>query len=366
MEHKKSTVENMVNNNNFWQGKKVLVTGHTGFKGSWLIIWLNHLGAFVKGYSLEPNTSPSLFESAKIQNLCTHQIGDIREFQETKKAILEFSPEIVFHLAAQPLVRYSYSYPLETFETNIMGTANVLEAIRGVKSVRAVVAVTTDKCYQNNEWHWGYREDDKLGGHDPYSASKAGAELIIGSMRSSYFQSSTSKTMIASARAGNVIGGGDWAADRLIPDVIRSFEAKVPVQIRSPLSIRPWQHVLESLNGYMILAEKLSLKGKPFAEAWNFGPHDSDAKNVKYITESLSKKWGTDAEVIISTEEHPHEATYLKLDNSKARTLLCWQPRWNLDQALERTAGWYKKFYRREASSLELCLADIKEYMKKE
>ncbi|HPI41661.1 MAG TPA: CDP-glucose 4,6-dehydratase [Pseudobdellovibrionaceae bacterium] len=360
-------MENLVTTQSFWRNKKVFVTGHTGFKGSWLLVWLNQLGAIVKGYSLEPQTNPSLFLEANLINTCEHEIGDIRNLKILKHSIKTFSPDIIFHLAAQPLVRYSYSHPIETFETNIMGTANLLEALRDIDSVRSVVAVTTDKCYHNNEWHWGYREDDKLGGYDPYSASKAGSEIIISSMRNSFFRkASNQKVYLASARAGNVIGGGDWASDRLIPDLMRSFASKKTAQIRNPNSIRPWQHVLESLNGYLLLAEKLYKNGETFDDAWNFGPFDNDAQSVEYIVKRLVTIWGDSAKWLTTPGEHLHEATYLKLDSSKSRARLSWFPNWNLDTALVHTAKWYKDYYNKEDTAFNLCIKNIELFNKKE
>jgi CDP-glucose 4,6-dehydratase len=324
---------------NFWRDKRVLLTGHTGFKGAWMSLWLSSMGAKVQGFALAPPTSPSLFEEAKVGDLMQSNIGDIRDFPATAKVVKEFKPEIVFHMAAQPLVRYSYDEPLETYATNVMGTAHLLESIRAIDSVRAVVNVTTDKCYENREWVWGYREDEAMGGYDPYSSSKACSELVTAAYRQSFLDKAG--IAVATARAGNVIGGGDWAKDRLVPDILRAFENKQPVSIRNPNSIRPWQHVIEPLSGYLLLAEKLCAGPASFSQAWNFGPKDDDAKPVGWIVESMANKWGNDASWSIDEGDHPHEAHYLKLDISKARQSLGWSPRWSLDQALDQTVEWH-------------------------
>lgn len=327
-------------NSQFWRGKRVLVTGHTGFKGSWLSLWLQRLGANVVGYSLAPPTEPSLFTIANIAQGMTSIEGDIRDLAKLQAVMDEHRPEVVLHLAAQPLVRYSYKNPIETYATNVMGTANVLEAIRITGGVRAAVMITTDKCYENNEWVWGYREQDRLGGHDPYSNSKACAELVTAAYRNSYF--SQGSVAIASARAGNVIGGGDWALDRLIPDMVRAFSEGQSVQIRNPNAIRPWQHVLEPISGYLSLAEHLWNDGTTYADGWNFGPNDEDAKPVSWIVENLSKLWGDNASWQTDDGVHPHEATYLKLDCSKAKQQLGWKPQLTLFTALEWTVEVYK------------------------
>lgn len=335
----------MVMTNEFWRGKVVLVTGHTGFKGSWLSLWLQQLGAEVTGVSLDPPTSPSLYEQAQVAKGMTSLRADIRDGQALKDIFVQCQPEIVFHLAAQPLVRYSYQAPVETYEINVMGTLHVLEAMRSVGSVRAAVMVTTDKCYDNKEWAWGYREIDHMGGHDPYSSSKGAAELLIASYRDSYFSSETfdsHKTAIASVRAGNVIGGGDWAADRLIPDTIKSFQKREAVVIRYPHAIRPWQHVLEPLSGYLLVAERLCQNGLEAAQAWNFGPVDEDAKSVAWIVKEMAELWGEDATWQADLNSHPHEASFLKLDISKARSLLGWSPRWTLAMTLNSIVEWYK------------------------
>lgn len=328
----------------FWKNKTVLITGHTGFKGSWLAFWLHQMGANVIGYALAPITSPNLFDSLRLDQMVTSIQGDIRDFEALRVPFETYNPDIVIHMAAQPLVRYSYEHPVETFEVNVMGTVNVLEAARKY-SPQVVLIVTTDKCYQNQEWVWGYRENEPLGGKDPYSSSKGCAELVTEAYRSSYFAPGnyeSHKVAIASARAGNVIGGGDWAKDRIIPDLIRGFEKKEAVLIRNPDSIRPWQHVLEPLSGYLLLSQKLWLEGSVYSGAWNFGPHDLDAKPVSWIADRLTSFWGEDAKWIYDQSNHPHEANYLKLDWSKAYAHLGWSPTWNLEETLKYTTHWYK------------------------
>ncbi len=336
----------------FWKGKRVFLTGHTGFKGSWLSIWLNELGAAVYGYALDPPTDPSLFIAANLEKKIHSVKGDIRNFENLKKAILAAQPEIVLHMAAQPLVRLSYEQPLLTYETNIMGTANLLEAIKSCASVRSVVIITTDKCYDNKEWLWGYRENDTLGGYDPYSSSKACAELVVGAYRNSFFNPKdygrTHHVAIATARAGNVIGGGDWAKDRLVPDIVKAISEGRKVLIRNPEAIRPWQHVLEPLSGYLMLAESLYTKGTEYAEAWNFGPYNADAKPVRWIVEKLCSMWPEAAGFEIDTASKPHEASYLKLDCSKAINRLGWKPTWNLETALSKIIDWNLAFLRGE------------------
>ena len=331
----------------FWQGKRVLLTGHTGFKGSWLSLWLQSMGAQVVGYALAPPTNPSLFEVADIAKGMTSIIGDIRDLAHLKAEFAEHQPEIVIHMAAQPLVRYSYIEPVETYSTNVMGVVNLLEAVRSTKSVKAVVNVTTDKCYENREWAWGYRENEAMGGYDPYSSSKGCAELVTAAYRNSYFHPekySEHGVAIASGRAGNVIGGGDWADDRLIPDIMRAISENRPVHIRNPHAIRPWQHVLEPLSGYLVLAQKLYEEGAAYAEGWNFGPNDEDAKPVQWIVEHLTRSWGDGASWVLDGGEHPHEAHYLKLDCSKAKGRLDWHPRWHLDEALGAIVAWQKAY----------------------
>jgi len=356
----------MVINQVFWKNKKVLITGHTGFKGAWLSLWLQNLGAKVIGISLDSPTTPSLYEQANVAKGMISLRQDIRNGEAIKQLFQQHKPEIVFHLAAQPLVRLSYREPVETYEINVMGTLHVLEGIRSVDSVRSAVMITTDKCYQNKEWVWGYRETDTLGGHDPYSSSKGAAELLISSYRNSYFPQdkySEHKTAIASARAGNVIGGGDWAEDRLIPDIIKAFKNNETVIIRNPKSTRPWQHVLEPLSGYLKLAEQLEKNGDQYAEAWNFGSAEIDARPVQWIVEKMAKLWGENANWINDKSEHPHEANYLKLDCSKAHMKLNWYPRWDLSETLLRIVEWHKL---KDAHNnyRKLCLTQINDYMK--
>lgn len=327
-------------NSAFWQGKRVLLTGHTGFKGSWLCLWLQSMGAVVRGIALMPPTDLALFEVARVAQGMENKIADIRDLAAILPLVRDFAPEIVIHMAAQPLVRLSYKEPVETYATNVMGTVHVLEACRAAGSVRAIVNVTTDKCYENREWNWGYRENEPMGGHDPYSSSKGCAELVSSAYRSSFL--TAEDIAMATARAGNVIGGGDWAEDRLVPDVLRALEKGVPVEIRNPVSIRPWQHVLEPLSGYLLLAERLYAEGAAWAEGWNFGPRDEDAKSVQWIVEHLCAEWGEGASWAQQRGDHPHEANYLKLDISKACNRLNWTPRWNLDKALEQTIGWHR------------------------
>lgn len=333
------TMEMLEMSASFWAGKKVFITGHTGFKGGWLSLWLANLGAELYGYALPPPTNPSLFVAAGIEKLFKeHHLGDVRDAESLSKAMHAAAPEIVLHLAAQPLVRYSYSEPVETFTVNVMGTVNVLEAARRVGTVKALVNVTTDKCYENREWHWGYRESEALGGYDPYSASKACSEIVTAAYRNSFSQNG--RPWIGSGRAGNVIGGGDWALDRLLPDIFRAIDAGEVVTVRNPGATRPWQHVLEPVAGYITLAEHLATDGAPFASAWNFGPADSDAQPVQWILEKIAGMrpgfiWNIDQSAAV------HEANYLKLDSSKARSLLGWKPKWDLSKALQQTSAWH-------------------------
>lgn len=344
----------------FWKGKRVFLTGHTGFKGSWLSTWLNSMDAVVKGYSLKPVTSPNLFEIADIERLVESDINDIRDYSALRSSILKFSPDIVFHMAAQPLVRASYEKPLETYETNVMGTANLLEAVRQCSSVRAVVNITTDKCYENNEWVWGYKETDPMGGRDPYSSSKGCSELVTASYRESFLKGAN--IGVATARAGNVIGGGDWAEDRLIPDILRAFEESKPVVIRNPKATRPWQHVLEPLSGYLILAEQLFKNPGEFSGAWNFGPYDRDVRRVDWILDQMTSLW-PGASWRLDLDDNPHEAMLLKLDISKASAILGWMPTWPLNITLEKIVSWHKCWIE-GADMRAACINEIDEFSK--
>jgi CDP-glucose 4,6-dehydratase len=334
-----------------YKNRKVLITGHTGFKGSWLCLLLNNLGADVYGYAQPPSTRPSLFDEAQINEIVTSYIGDIRDFEKLKGVLQEVQPEIIIHMAAQALVMESYKNPRETSEVNVMGTVNLFDAVRNTKSVKSVVNVTTDKCYDNKEWYWGYRETEPMGGYDPYSNSKGCSELVTSAYRNSYFNPANYTehgVAVASARAGNVIGGGDWADDRLIPDFIRAITRGKEVKIRSPFAIRPWQHVLEPLSGYLSLAAKLFSEGTKYAESWNFGPDDRDAKDVEWITKKICNLWGEGASFSIDTNPQPHEANYLKLDCSKAKSELEWHPKWNIETTLKSIVAWNKGFIKGE------------------
>ena len=337
-------MEDLGLSSSFWHGKRVLVTGHTGFKGGWLSIWLQHLGAEVAGYALPPTTDPSLFDVANVASGMHAIEGDVRDLDKIKHTFADFRPDIVIHMAAQALVRYSYKDPVDTYSTNVMGTVNVLEACRATDSVRAIVNVTSDKCYENREREEGYKEDEPMGGYDPYSNSKGCAELVTSAYRQSYF-GGDSGTFLGSARAGNVIGGGDWAEDRLIPDLIRAFAGGDAATIRNPGAVRPWQHVLEPLHGYLRLAERLSVDGDAFAEGWNFGPEDSDAQPVAWVADKMCEYWGDNAAWSdVSSPDQPHEANLLRLNFDKARERLAWEPRLQLAQALRWTIEWYKCF----------------------
>jgi CDP-glucose 4,6-dehydratase len=340
-------VSNPTINRDYWNGRRVLLTGHTGFKGSWLTVWLKTLGAQIIGYGLPPPTTPSLYELVRASDGITSIIGDIRSFDLLKETLREQRPEVVFHMAAQSVVRHSQEDPLETYTTNVIGTVNLLEAIRQQRLECVVVNVTSDKCYENRNSVWGYRETDPLGGHDPYSSSKACAELVTAAFRDSYFTPGNSKkpsVVIASARAGNVIGGGDWTPYQLIPDIIRAFLDNRAVRLRNPDAVRPWQFVLEPLRGYLLLAERLSVDGSRFAEGWNFGPIAQDAKSVRCIAQLTSTLWGNDARWETDPGDHPYEAHLLKLDISKSTSRLGWSPKIRLDQALRWVVEWYKAF----------------------
>jgi len=344
----------------FWKGKRVFLTGHTGFKGSWLSLWLFSLGAEVRGYALNPPTSPSLFNEAKINSIIDSQIGDIRDQDALHESMTEFNPDILIHMAAQPLVRYSYDNPIETYEVNVIGTAKVLEAARSCPDLKAIVNITTDKCYENDDRSEGYMENDPMGGYDPYSSSKGCAELVTSSYRRSFLQEQG--VGLASVRAGNVIGGGDWADDRLIPDILRSFEKNKPVIIRNPKATRPWQHVLEPLSGYLILTQNLYKNQKKYAEGWNFGPNEKDVQPVDWILDKMISKW-PNSSWELDNNSNPHEAGFLKLDISKAKSKLNWSPVWELSQALEKIVIWHQAWINKDDMQA-VCLTEIEEYMR--
>lgn len=334
-------------NRAFWKNRQVFLTGHTGFKGSWLTLWLNRLGAKVTGYSLDPPTHPSLFDQAQVGDNIQSLLGDIRDFSKLKNAISEAAPEVVIHMAAQSVVRQGYDDPIETYSSNVMGTVNLLEALRQLKRPAVVVNVTSDKCYENREWLWGYRETEPMGGRDPYSNSKGCAELVTSAYRESFFppnESAKHGVALATARAGNAIGGGDWTSNQLIPDLVRAFLAGQPCLIRNPLALRPWQFVLEPLRGYLMLAERLAEDASRFASGWNFGPLDADAKPVSWIADEMVRLWGGRASWNRDGACHPHEAHFLKLDASKARAEMGWNPVLPLPQALAWIVEWYRAF----------------------
>ena len=343
----------------FWQGKRVFLTGHTGFKGSWLSLWLASLGAEVKGYALNPPTSPSLFNEAKVSSIIDSQIGDIRDQNTLHESMVEFDPDILIHMAAQPLVRYSYEAPIETYEVNVIGTAKVLEVARSCPNLKAIVSITTDKCYENDGRSEGYKEDDPMGGYDPYSSSKGCAELVTSAYRRSFLQEQG--VGLASVRAGNVIGGGDWADDRLIPDILRSFEKSEPVVIRNPKSTRPWQHVLEPLSGYLVLAQKIYNDQNKYSEGWNFGPNEQDVKPVDWILNRMIGKWPNSSWELDSSS-NPHEANFLKLDISKSEFKLGWKPVWELSHTLEKIIDWHQAWLNKEDMQT-VCLSEIEAYM---
>jgi CDP-glucose 4,6-dehydratase len=355
-------LESVVMHAGFWRGKRVFVTGHTGFKGGWLCLWLNRLGAEVAGYALPPDTRPSLFEAANIKSAVRSTFGDVRDAKALARALRAHEPEVVFHMAAQALVRRSYAQPAETFATNVMGTVNALEAARACSSVRAVVILTSDKCYENRESGRNYREDDPLGGRDPYSASKAGAELATQSWRQSFFAERRGP-VVASARAGNVLGGGDWAEDRLLPDIMRALARNAPAGIRNPSATRPWQHVLDPLAGYLLLAQRLRQHGQVAAGAWNFGPLPNEARTVRWIADRACRLWGDGARWKPATRaRQPYEARLLSLDPAKARKKLGWRPRLSIEEAVEWTVNWYKGCQGRPATARRLTEEQIARY----
>jgi CDP-glucose 4,6-dehydratase len=350
---------------NFWKDRRVFLTGHTGFKGGWMALWLQNAGAFVTGYALAPKESINFYDVSEVSiGLVKSYESDIRDLSSLKSAMQASQPEVVIHMAAQALVRQSYRDPVETYSTNVMGTVNLFEAVRATPGVRAVINITTDKCYENQEWDWGYREIDPLGGFDPYSNSKGCAELVTSAYRNSFFHRSNHHkhgVSVASVRAGNVIGGGDWSADRLIPDILSAFQKSQAVKIRNPNAVRPWQHVLEPLRGYLLLAQRLVEEGPAFAEAWNFGPREEDARPVDWIVKEMASRWGSDAQWQTDDGEHPHEATYLKLDISKARSRLHWEPALRLTDALDLTVQWTKQF-ELNSNMRDVSLNQIKNY----
>lgn len=352
----------------FWVGRKVLVTGHTGFKGSWLCLWLQALGAEVTGYALQPPCEPNLFTLYGLDQSVQTIVADIRDGEALLQAVLDTGPEIIIHMAAQPLVRYSYLKPAETFETNVLGTVHLLDAVRTATAagagIKAVINVTTDKCYENREWPWGYRENDRLGGFDPYSNSKACAELVTSSYRNSFFNRlhyASHGVSVATARAGNVIGGGDWSADRIVPDCMRALLSGKQLSIRNPRATRPWQHVLEPLQGYLLLAENMVKHGAEYAEAWNFGPKDESVRNVEWLVKTLGKYWGDDSFYTWIEGSSLHEAAKLSLDSSKARQTLDWKSVWNAEQALEMTVLWFQA-YRDQADMKVIGLRQLEQY----
>jgi CDP-glucose 4,6-dehydratase len=349
-------VEDLALNPAFWRGRRVLLTGHTGFKGSWLALWLASLGAKITGFSVDIPSKPSLMEAARVGDALRDVRGDVRDLQAVRAVMDEAKPEVVLHLAAQSLVRQSYATPVETYATNVMGTAHVLEAARTAKTVRAVVVVTSDKCYENRESGEAYAESDAMGGHDPYSSSKGAAELVTAAYRRSFF----GDEKVASARAGNVIGGGDWSVDRLIPDIYRAAAAREPLRIRNPKAVRPWQHVLEPLSGYLMLAERVAAD-RAFAQAWNFGPDERDARSVEDVVNRVVARWGSGLRWELDRGAHPHEAKLLSIDSAKARHQLGWAPRLKLEEALEWTVDWYKAFMRGE-DVREVTMAQIARY----
>lgn len=343
----------------FWAGRRVFLIGHSGFKGGWLALWLSELGAEVYGYSLAPNTTPALHDQARLAERVSGEFADICDADRLASSLVAFRPEIVLHLAAQPLVRESYRTPAQTYATNVMGTVNVLEAVRQCDSVHAVLVVTTDKCYENREWLWPYREQDALGGHDPYSSSKACVELLCASWRESFLKDQG--VALATARAGNVIGGGDWSADRLLPDILRAWDAGESLTLRYPGAVRPWQHVLDPLQGYLMLAQALIEQGQAVAQAWNFGPDSEGTATVGEVVETMARLWPGEARWAVEPSAQPHEAGLLTLDSSMARQRLGWRPSWGLEQALQRTLQWHCAW--REGQDMQqFCRAQIADH----
>lgn len=344
-----------------FRGKRVLITGHTGFKGSWLALWLHELGADVVGLALPPENPDDHFNLLRLDKFIHHEIGDIRDKNTVDKVCTDFQPEFLFHLAAQPLVRYSYYEPKLTFDTNVGGSVNILEAVRSSPSIKALIYVTSDKCYKNREWLWGYRENDELGGRDPYSASKAAAELVFSSYQDSFFNR-RDDLGAASVRAGNVIGGGDWAKDRIVPDCIRAVRAQQPIEIRNPSATRPWQHVLEPLSGYLLTAVKLHAAPKEFSGAWNFGPDDESVRTVKDLAEQLISCWGGGTLYTPQQQDAPHEANLLHLNCEKAQRLLGWRSQWNFDEGVSETVRWYREITD-GGDSMQISRQQIAKYM---
>jgi CDP-glucose 4,6-dehydratase len=354
-------------NREFWRDKRVFVTGHTGFMGGWLTTWLADLGAQITGYALAPDTDPSYFAWCSLESRLHSTVGDVRDYENLLRALKESGAEIVFHLAAQPLVLRSYRDPATTFSVNVMGTVNLLEAVRVLDTVRAVLVVTSDKCYENREWPWGYRENEPLGGHDPYSASKGCAELVAGAYTRSFFQGNECSLVgLATLRAGNVIGGGDWADNRIVPDIIRALRDHQPLYLRNPSSIRPWQHVLEPLAGYLTLAERLYADDRGIWKgAWNFGPSDAESVTVIELAQKVVEKWGAKPWQILTRSETFHEANYLKLDCSKARKYLNWCPLLDIEQSVQFTADWYREALGKLNHSMyEFSLQQLRSYEK--
>lgn len=362
----KKGCRNTMEDKKFWKGKKVFITGHTGFKGSWLCLWLHSLGAELTGFSLEAPTTPNMFDLCNIEKMTNTIIGDVRDLQHLKSSLSKSDPDIVFHMAAQPLVRASYDNPLETYETNTMGTVHLMEGIRELdqKKTRVVINITTDKCYENKEWIWGYRENESLGGYDPYSNSKACSELVTQAFRNSFFNPKTYEThqvAVATARAGNVIGGGDWATDRLIPDCFRAILKGYPITIRNPHATRPWQHVLEPLSGYKVLAENMYKKGPEYSGAWNFGPDEKSEQTVEWIVKKICEKWGESATYEIVVENSVHEAHFLKIDCSKAKSILGWKPRWEIEEAIDKIVEW-QRVYKHGENLKAVSLKQLEQY----